>query len=347
MKIFGHSAHRAHEAKRELIPGELVSPIETADRIDRVLETLADRGFGPLTECAPASRDQLLSIHDADYLSFLETAWDEWTKSYDRNVDGIGFVWPHRNRSPRVPQAIEGKLGYYFFDGVSPITEHVWAAAIGAAGAARTAALHLAATGEPVFAPIRPPGHHACRNMGGGTSYLNHTALAAATLAKDGPRIAILDVDAHHGNGTQDIFWEIPSVLTVSIHADPAHDYPYFSGYADEVGAGAGEGFNLNLPLAPGSGWANYSQALSAAAGQIAAFSPDYLVIALGVDGYRDDPSGKLQLEREDFSRIGDAIAALAQPKMFVFEGGYDASAIGDCVARVLEPSAARQGVAQ
>lgn len=342
MKIFGHSAHRAHEARCELIPGQLVPTIEIADRIDRVLETLAARGFGPLTECGPASLDELLLVHDADYLSFLEAAWDEWTKTYDRNLDGIGFVWPHRNRPPRVPHAIEGKLGYYFFDGVSPITEHVWAAATGAAGAARTAALHLVATGEPVFAPIRPPGHHACRNMGGGTSYINHTALAAATLAKDGARVAVLDVDAHHGNGTQDIFWQNLSVLTVSIHADPARDYPYFSGYADEIGAGAGEGSNLNLPLEVGSAWANYAQALNAAIGRIRHFAPDYLVVALGVDAYRHDPSGKLQLEREDFSRIGDAIAALAQPKMFVFEGGYDGSAIGDCVARVIAPAATR-----
>ncbi len=340
MKIFGHSAHSTHEARRELIPGELVSPIETADRIDRVLETLSERGFSALIECAPASRDTLLLVHDADYLSFLETAWDEWTKSYDRSLDGIGFAWQHRNRAPRIPQAIEGKLGYYFFDGVSPITEHVWAAAIGAAGAAHTAALHLAATGEPVFAPIRPPGHHACRNMGGGTSYINHTALAAATLAKDGARVAVIDVDGHHGNGTQDIFWQTPSVLTVSIHADPAHDYPYFSGYADEIGAGAGEGFNLNLPLAPGSDWVNYSGALDAAMNKIVDYSPDYMVIALGVDAYRQDPSGKLALEREDFSKIGDAIARLGCPKMFVFEGGYDGLAIGECVARVLGPSA-------
>ena len=341
MKIFGHSAHRAHEAKRELIPGELVPTIEIADRIDCVLETLKARGFGPLTECLPASLDDLLLVHDADYLSFLETAWDEWTRSFDRSLDGIGFVWPHRNRPPQVPKAIEGKLGYYFFDGVSPITEHVWAAATGAAGAARTAAQHLATTGEPVFAPIRPPGHHACRNMGGGTSYLNHTALAAATLARDGARVAILDVDAHHGNGTQDIFWQNPFVLTVSIHADPAHDYPYFSGYAQEIGAGQGEGFNLNLPLEIGSTWSNYSHALNAAIGRISDFSPDYLVVALGVDAYRDDPSGKLQLDREDFSRIGDAIAALAPAKMFVFEGGYHHLAIGDCVARVLAPNAA------
>lgn len=339
MKIFGHDAHRAHEAKCELVPGDLIPTIEIADRIDHVSAVLAARGFKALTDCPPTSLDELLVVHDRDYLSFLETAWEEWTKSYNPDLDGIGFVWPHRNRPPRAPRAIEGKLGYYFFDGVSPITEHVWSAAIGAAGAARTAAGHLSAMGEPAFALIRPPGHHACRNMGGGTSYINHTAFAAHTLGSGGARVAILDVDAHHGNGTQDIFWQNPSVLTVSIHADPADDYPYFSGYADETGGGAGEGFNVNLPLAPGSIWTTYADALAAATKRVRDFAPDYLIIALGVDAYKGDPSGKLNLEQEDFSRVGEAIAALPYPKMFVFEGGYDRQAIGDCVARVLEPN--------
>lgn len=339
MKIFGHAGHAAHEAKYELVPGELVPTIETADRIGLVWDVLAARGFSAPTECPAVSPADLLSVHDADYLAFLKTAWDEWSSRYDRMRDGIGFVWPHRNRPPRAPKAIEGKLGYYFFDGVSPITEHVWSAATGAAGAAKAAATHLAATGQPAFALVRPPGHHACRNMGGGTSYINHTALAAMTLGAQGGRVAILDVDAHHGNGTQDIFWQSPSVLTVSIHADPAHDYPYFSGYADEVGAGSGERLNLNLPLAPGSTWSAYAEALDAAIARIRAFSPDYMVIATGVDGYRDDPSGTLMLEQEDFSRIGEAVATLSIPKMFVFEGGYAKATLGECVARVLEPS--------
>jgi acetoin utilization deacetylase AcuC-like enzyme len=342
MKIFGHDAHRAHEAKVELVPGEFVPTIETADRICLVSQALAARGFAAPVDCAAVNRDDLLAVHDADYLAFLETAWDEWVQHDDRKLDGIGFVWPHRNRPPRAPKAIEGKLGYYFFDGVSPITEHVWAAATGAAGAARAAAGHLSTTGKSAFALVRPPGHHACRNMGGGTSYINHTAFAAHSLGLSGARVAILDVDAHHGNGTQDVFWHSPSVLTVSIHADPAHDYPYFSGYADETGGGAGDGFNMNVPLAPGSTWAVYSDALAAATARLRDFSPDYMVVALGVDAYKDDPSGKLSLEQEDFSRIGDAIAALDYPKMFVFEGGYDKAAIGHCVARVLEPSADR-----
>lgn len=339
MKIFSHGGHRAHEARCELVPGELVPTIETADRIDLVWEALAERGFKAPVDCLPLTAADLLAIHDRDYLSFLEAAWDEWTAGFGDEHDGIAFVWPHRNRPPRPPRAIEGKLGYYFFDGVSPVTQHVWSAATGAAGAARSAAEHLLASGKSSFALVRPPGHHACRDMGGGTSYLNHTALAASTLAARGARVAVLDVDAHHGNGTQDIFWKNSDVLTVSIHTDPADDYPYFSGYADEIGGGAGEGFNLNLPLQPGSTLETYGAALDGASARIHDFAPDYLVIALGVDGYRGDPSGKLNLRQEDFSRIGEAIAALKLPRMFVFEGGYDKAALGDCVARVLEPS--------
>lgn len=339
MKLFGHSAHRLHEAKVELIPGRLVPTIETADRIDRVLETITARGLGPLVECGPAGAADLLTVHDAGYLNFLETGWADWTRSHDPALDGIGFVWPHRNRPPRVPEVIEGKLGYYFFDGVSPITPHVWPASLGAAGAAKAAALHLSATGAPAFALVRPPGHHACRDMGGGTSYLNNTALAARTLAADGARVAILDIDAHHGNGTQDIFWQDPGVLTVSLHTDPAQDYPYFSGYADETGGGRGEGFNLNLPLPPGTDWTGYAPALQAGLTRIMDFAPDYLVVALGVDGHGEDPSGKQKLTAGDFSRIGAAIAAAGLPRMFVFEGGYHHPTLGDCVFRVLESS--------
>lgn len=339
MQIFEHSGHRHHQAKVELVPGRFVPTIETADRIDSVLSVLEQRGFPAAIDVAAAGQQDLLTIHDQDYLSFLESAWTEWSRDFDPELNGVPFVWPHRNRPPRVPRAIEGKLGYYMFDGVSPLTPHMWSAATGAAGAALAAAKHLSNSGECAFALARPPGHHACRNMGGGTSYLNNTALAAAELSRTGARIAVLDVDAHHGNGTQDIFWTSPSVLTLSIHCDPAADYPYFSGYADETGADAGEGFNTNLPLPAGCEWDLYAEAVEEAKSRIKDFSPDYLIVALGVDAYKDDPSGKLKLESEDFSRIGDAIAALSMPRMFVFEGGYEASKIGECVARVLEPN--------
>ncbi|TIW02573.1 MAG: histone deacetylase family protein, partial [Mesorhizobium sp.] len=184
----------------------------------------------------------------------------------------------------------------------------------------------------------RPPGHHACRDMGGGTSYTNHTALAAQELTRDGARVAILDVDAHHGNGAQDIFWTRSDVLTISLHTDPSVDYPYFSGYADEIGAEAGEGFNLNLPLRPGTDWSGYREALTAALERLRDYSPDYVVVALGVDTYAKDPAGRLALELDDFNRIGEAVASLGHPHMFVLEGGYCLEAIGPCVLNVVAP---------
>nr|WP_295886456.1 histone deacetylase family protein [uncultured Devosia sp.] len=339
MKVFINKAHLLHEARAELVPGKFVSPIEVPNRVTSVADYLTANGLGGHLEAPPAHPDDLLSVHDAGYLSFLERAWGEWAKVHGDETDGLAFVWPHRNRPPRIPQAIEGQLGYYMFDGVSPITPHAWAASLGAAGAARAAADHLAASGESAFALVRPPGHHACHDMGGGTSYLNNSAIAAAHLARQGARVAMLDIDAHHGNGAQDIFWSSPDMLTISIHCDPAADYPYFSGYADETGAGPGEGLNINLPLAVGSQWEAYLPALEQATRRIGDFAPDFLVVPLGVDAHRDDPSGKLALETADYSRIGDAIAALSVPSMFVLEGGYDPATMGESVLRTLAAS--------
>jgi acetoin utilization deacetylase AcuC-like enzyme len=339
MKIFEHRNHVVHEARVELVPGKFVPCLDSSLRIGAVLNAVADLGLGTPVDSPAATREDLLQIHTADYLDFLENAWTEWCVGYDPSLDGTPFVWPHRNRPPRCPATIEGRMGYYFFDGVSPITAGMWPASIGAAGAAVAASRFLQDANRPCLAVSRPPGHHAAADLGGGTSYINHTALAAARLAKMGARVAILDVDAHHGNGTQAIFWDTDQVLTMSIHADPAFDYPYFSGYADEIGRGPGENFNVNLPLAPGSTWEPYADALRQAELCLQAFGADYLVIALGVDSYEKDPAGKLALVLDDFSRLGDFIASLRIPTMFVFEGGYDLEAIGGCVTRVLAPN--------
>jgi acetoin utilization deacetylase AcuC-like enzyme len=337
MQIFVSKSHRAHAAKVELVPGKLTAALDVARRVDVVTEALVARRLGTLVDAPPATWQELCTVHSANYLSFLEGAWDRWRASFGDSVDALPYVWSHRNRPPRCPQSIEGQLGYFMFDGVSPITPGMWPASIGAAGAALAAAASVKTTGATSVAVCRPPGHHAGVDLAGGSSYINHTALAAAYLASTGARVAVLDVDAHHGNGTQDIFWRRNDVLTVSLHCDPAFDYPYFSGYADEVGEGPGEGFNLNMPLAPGSDWRQYSPALRHALQRVREFGPDYVVIALGVDSSAEDPVGKLKLQRQDFSRLGELLRELPGRRMFVFEGGYNLDEMGVYTANVLE----------
>ncbi|WP_027909375.1 histone deacetylase family protein [Pseudomonas sp. URMO17WK12:I4] len=337
MKIYKNDAHLAHQSRLELVPGKFIPTLDVRERTGAVLEILQRVSDAEVIDCPPATMQDLLCIHSRDYLDFLSCAWEQWVAAYSADLDGVGFVWPHRNRPARCPTAIEGKIAYYMFDGVSTITPGMWAATLGAAGAALQAANDLKRSGSGGIVLARPPGHHACKDMGGGTSYTNHTALAAHTLSAGGARVAVLDIDAHHGNGTQDIFWTRSDVLTISIHTDPAVDYPYFSGYADEIGEGSGEGFNLNLPVAPGSSWSSgYSQALAAATKKIRHFAPDYLVIALGADAHINDPAGRIDLHTEDFKHIGQAIAELDIPHMFVLEGGYGLDVIGECVRNVV-----------
>jgi len=332
MKIHFDPGHLGHQPKFELVPGKFIPNLEKRERAEAVLDALRQEGFGHMVEAKPAPRAPLLRVHDAAFLDFLESAWEEWEVKFGAESDGLAFVWPGRHLFQIVPRTIEGKLGYYTFDGISPITRGMWRAATGAAGAALAAAADIQAGARASFAVCRPPGHHAGPDLAGGTSYINNTAVAAADLAASGARVAIIDVDAHHGNGTQAIFWSRSDVLTISIHTDPASDYPYFSGYAGEKGAGAGDGFNLNLPLPPGAVWQLYSEALAAAIDRITDFSPDVLVLALGVDAYHEDPAGQLALEIADFATMGRRLADLGLPTAIVLEGGYAETALRKAV---------------
>lgn len=338
MKIYKNDAHLAHQSRLELVPGTFIPTLDVRDRTEFVLHHLKQTIDIEVIDCVASTLEDLLPIHARDYLDFLSTAWDEWAEKFSPEMDGVGFVWPHRNRPARCPVAIEGKIAYYMFDGVSTITPSMWPATLGASGAALQAARDLILDHKNSLVLARPPGHHACKDMGGGTSYTNHTALAAQTLAASGARVAILDIDAHHGNGAQDIFWSRDDVLTISIHTDPNVDYPYFSGYPDEIGEGPGEGYNVNIPLAPGASWPIYAKALSSALRKINDFAPEYLVVALGVDGHIDDPAGRLHLQTADFENIGRLIAGLNLPLLFVLEGGYGPDTIGECVKNLIEP---------
>ena len=215
-------------------------------------------------------------------------------------------------------------------DTACPISAETWESACWSAFSAVEAA-EAVMSGEPAaYALCRPPGHHAFADVAGGFCFINNSAVAAQRLRKSAARVAILDVDLHHGNGTQGIFYARPDVLTVSIHADPVRFYPFFWGYADERGEGAGLGYNYNLPLERKSGDAVFLEALEAACKRIEAFAPEALVVALGLDAFEGDPFGGLSVSTPGFARIAEAIAKLGLPAVIVQEGGYLCDELGD-----------------
>jgi acetoin utilization deacetylase AcuC-like enzyme len=221
--------------------------------------------------------------------------------------------------------------------GETSISHGTWEAARAAADVALTGASRLKEGARAAFALCRPPGHHAARDLYGGYCFLNNAAIAAQYLRDAGAaRVAILDVDFHHGNGTQDIFYDRPDVLYISLHGDPAEAFPYFSGFADETGTGAGAGFTLNLPLPPGTEFGAWQDALRAALMRIENFRADALVVSLGVDTFAEDPISFFRLQSADFSTYGRMIGACGLQTLFVLEGGYAVGEIGVNVVNVL-----------
>jgi acetoin utilization deacetylase AcuC-like enzyme len=279
----------------------------------------------------------LWRVHDADFVRFLRTAHAQW-RSAGKQGSMLPSGFPARAmRQDRIPAGINGRMGYYAFDAGTPIVEGTWDAALAAAQCALTAAALVAEGERSVYALCRPPGHHAGRSVYGGYCYLNNAALAAQHLRDLGSsKVAILDVDYHHGNGTQDIFYARDDVLFVSIHGTPDTEYPYFLGYADERGSGAGEDCTRNYPLPGGTGWTAYQDALERALDDIARFGADALVVSLGVDTFEGDPISAFRLQAGDFPLMGTMLARLQLPTVFVQEGGYAVEEIGGNVVGVL-----------
>lgn len=329
-------AHLLRNAKTELYGGRLVPPHECPERAEIVLERVRAVGLGEITPPSRFGLGPVLKVHDTAFVDFLKTAWSEWTAAGNQG-EAIPDCWPARRMAQRCPTSITGKLGYYAMAGETSISAGTWEAAQAAADVALTAASHLQKGARSAFALCRPPGHHAARDLYGGYCFLNNAAIAAEYLRDRGAaRVAVLDVDFHHGNGTQDIFYDRADVLYVSLHGDPAHAFPYFSGYADETGVGAGTGFTMNLPLPPGAGFPAWSQALASALQRLRRFAPDALVVSLGVDTFEHDPISFFKLRSEDFSTYGRMIGACGWPTLFVFEGGYAVEEVGVNTVNVL-----------
>ena len=337
MKTIHSPRHALRNPATELHGGRLVRPFECPERVDHILAALTERGMEPPVEPEAHGLDPVLRVHDRAYLDFLARAWADWTAA-GYEGEALPTSWPSRRMTREVPpDEIDGRLGYYALAGETAISGGTWEAAQASADVALTAAGLVADGAAAAFALCRPPGHHAAQDMYGGYCFLNNAACAAQCLRDRGAaRIAILDVDFHHGNGTQAIFYERPDVLFLSVHGEPQWAFPHYLGGADERGAGPGEGFNRNYPLPRGTRWDRWAEALDAAAGEIASFAPEALVVSLGVDTFEHDPISFFRLTLGDFPRIGRRIAAMGLPTLFVMEGGYAVAEIGTNTVDVL-----------
>lgn len=336
MKTIHSTLHEQHAPTTGFSLGKIIENFEKPSRVQFILNELKKRQFGSVIAPESFSHEAILKIHSADYLTFLQNAHKEWMAGgFEGNATASIFTVAHNRTKP--PAHIDGKLGYYFGDTIVSLTATSWPAIEASAFCALTCHKLITQGEKSAFALCRPPGHHASANVAAGYCFLNNSAIAAQAFIDSGyKKVAILDVDYHHGDGTQNIFYKRNDVLTVSIHADPDVDYPYFRGHANETGEGEGVGFNSNYPLPHGTAWQSYEEALKDALSHIRTFKPDVVVVPLGVDTFEKDPISLFKLKNEDYIRLGEHIASLGVPTLFVMEGGYAVEDIGINVVNVL-----------
>jgi acetoin utilization deacetylase AcuC-like enzyme len=341
------AAHRGHDPRTEIVAGTAVRYPEAPRRAEAIRAALDAEPRIALRPPDEHGLRPVLAVHDAGLVRFLEDAWQAWAGRHPRLPQAVPDTFPNPRlragmAAAHPPGGIDGALGYWCFDTATPIVAGTWPAARAAADVALTAA-GVVLAGEPAaYALCRPPGHHAARGTFGGYCYLNNAAIAAHEVARrSGGRVTVLDLDYHHGNGTQQIFYDRPDVQYVSLHGDPDRAYPYFAGYAEETGAGAGSGTTLNVPLPAGLDDAGYLAALDPALNRVDAFGPDLVVLSLGADTAAGDPLGDLRLTAAGFGSLGAAVAALGRPVVVVQEGGYAVEDLGGYVTAFLRGLAA------
>jgi len=338
MKIFHSPTHSLHNPPFEIFDGGYkIEYFESPERVERILKVLQNKTWAEILAPEDYGFDPILAVHDHEYIRFLQTAYHRWLEE-EQPKDPVGLLpatFPP-NRWRHKPESLLGQAGYYQFDLSVPITDGTFQAAYGAAQNAISGAKSIAAGALAAFALCRPPGHHAGKDFAGGYCYLNNAAIAAHWLSAVN-KVAILDIDYHAGNGTQDIFFERNDVLTISIHGDPDYEYPYYAGYAHESGTGHGAGFHHNYPLPAGTDTAAYLSTLEMALDKINGFQPKFLVVSAGMDLYGGDPLGKFQVTRQGIAQIGSRIAALDLPSLVVMEGGYNNEALGENIVALLE----------
>jgi acetoin utilization deacetylase AcuC-like enzyme len=338
MKTVYSPDHALRAPATEFFGGQLIRPHECPERMDVILAEMAARGHPPPGAPLEHGLDPVLRVHARDYVAFLQTCWADWQAAGYRGEAFATTLPTRRMPGGWIPREIDGRIGVYCLSAETAISAGTWEAAFAGAQVALTAAGIVAAGDGPAFALSRPPGHHAPADMFGGFCFLNNAAIATEELrARGAGRVAILDVDFHHGNGTQDIFYARGDVLFCSLHGDPAYTYPYFLGRREETGAGAGAGSNANYPMPPGTGYGDWALALDDALGRIARFGADALVVSFGADTFREDPISFFRLDHDDYSDMGRRIGRAGLPTLVVMEGGYAVADLGINTANFIE----------
>jgi acetoin utilization deacetylase AcuC-like enzyme len=332
-----NAEHGQHAATHEFFRGRLVPAFEVPARADYILQALQAAKLGDLLAPVDHGRAPLERVHAPRYLRFIEGAHAEW-RALGGEGDAFPAVWPVRSlRSDIEPASFAARMGLYSMDSGTPLTAGSWVAAYAGAQASLTALDRVLGGERAAYCLTRPPGHHAGADFFGGYCFINNAAVAAQAARDAGlARVAILDVDYHHGNGTQAIFYDRADVFYASVHGDPQTEFPFFLGHADETGTGAGQGFNANFPLPVGVANDDWFAALEQAMARLTAFRPDLLIVSLGVDTYGGDPISHFKLDEPEFRRLGARLAAFGAPTLFLQEGGYATEAIGRNVVAVL-----------
>ena len=327
LPVYYTATHRAHDP---------AAHPEQPDRIEALLG--AAEAFG-VTVCAPDDfgLEPIGAVHSPELLALLQTAYKRFAQLKEGPRPAIPDTFAVGESSGRVSSNIWALLGRHCTDSLTPILPGTWDAAYWSAQTALSAARALHEGAPLVYALCRPPGHHAYCDLYGGYCYLNNAAIAAHWLTALGRRPAIVDVDYHHGNGTQAIFYDRADVFFCSLHANPQEEYPYYAGYPEEMGSGEGEGCTLNVPLSLDTAETAYLRALTWALEAVDSSSPDILIVSLGFDTLSGDPHGGMRLSPEGFRPIGRSLAALRRPVLLVQEGGYLVSALPAAALALLE----------
>lgn len=345
MKVAWSRDHRLQNPQWELELGHRIATYERGERAEKIREELERDVRFEIIEPVSHGRRPIDEVHEPGLVDFLERAWPEL---HDRtgHDEFVAEVMYHRGltdgmSASSAPQAANAAFGYWCYETATPLVEGTYAAARASVDVALTAADLVVAGERSAYGLCRPPGHHAARSVFGGFCYFNNAAVVAEHLVRStNSKVAVLDVDYHHGNGTQQIFYDRDDVVFASLHGDPARAYPWFTGYADETGAGRGLGHTLNVPLPARIEDAEYASALAGVCEWIDKARPDVLVVSLGVDTFWNDPISDFSLTEDGYARCGELVRDLGVPAVIVQEGGYDIDAIGRNVRSWLEPFA-------